>query len=127
MEHARYKARITLRRAWRNEKGYVIGFEWEDCDVEFSAALRDAEIVAIESAGQPRAKMSDFLESSVECLNLSSRARTGLATAHIRTIADLARQQPYELLKTRGVGETALREYARELARYGLYLGMPLD
>ena len=48
-------------------------------------------------------------------------------TSNIRTVAELARQQPYELFKVKGAGKTVLRECARELKRHGLYLGMPLN
>lgn len=127
MDEARYKARILLRRSRRTARGGVTGFDWEVCEVEFPARLRDAEIVGVESADQPRIDINEFLDSSVDGLDLSFRARTVLATANIRTIAELARRQPYELLKVKGIGETVLREYARELARHGLYLGMPLN
>ncbi len=127
MDEARYKARILLRRSRRTARGVVTGFDWEVCEVEFPARLQNAEIVGVESTDQPRVEIDTFLNSSVASLDLSFRARTGLATANIRTIAELARQQPYELLKVKGVGETVLREYARELARHGLYLGMPLN
>ena len=127
MDEAHYKARIILRRTQRNTRGVAIGFDWEECVVEFPAQLRDAEIVGVESADQPRTDINEFLDSSVDGLDLSFRARTGLATANIRTIAELARRQPYELLKVKGIGETVLREYARELERHGLYLGMPLN
>ena len=110
-----------------NTRGVAIGFDWEECVVEFPARLRDAEIVGIESADQPHVNISEFLGSSVDSLNLSFRARTVLATANIRTVAELARQQPYELFKVKGAGETVLRECARELKRHGLYLGMPLN
>ena len=127
MDEARDKARILLRRSRRTARGVVTGFDWEVCEVEFPAQLWDAEIVGVESGDQPRTDINEFLGSNVDSLDLSFRARTGLATANIRTIAELARQQPYELLKVKGVGETVLREYARELARHGLYLGMPLN
>jgi DNA-directed RNA polymerase alpha subunit len=127
MDEARYKARILLRRSRRNVRGVVTNFDWEVCDVEFSAQLRDAEIVGVESADQPRVEIDTFLNSSVDSLDLSFRARTGLAAANIRTVAELARRQPYELLKVKGIGETVLREYARELERHGFYLGMPLN
>ena len=127
MDEAHYKARIILRRTQRNTRGVAIGFDWEECVVEFPARLRDAEIVGIESADQPHVNISEFLDSSVDSLNLSFRARTVLATANIRTVAELARQQPYELYKVKGAGETVLRECARELKRHGLYLGMPLN
>lgn len=127
MDEAHYKARIILRRTQRNTRGVAIGFDWEECVVEFTAQLRDAEIVGVENADQPQVNISEFLGSSVDSLDLSFRARTVLATANIRTIAELARQQPYDLLKVKGAGETVLRECARELKRHGLYLGMPLN
>ena len=127
MNEPRYKARIILRLSRRNARGVVTGFDWEVCEVEFPAQLRDAEIVGVESADQPRTDINVFLDSSVDNLDLSFRARTGLATAKIHTVTELVRRQPYELLKVKGIGETVLQEYACELARHGLYLGMPLN
>lgn len=127
MDETHYKARILLRRTQRNTRGVAIGFDWEECVVEFTAQLQDAEIVGVENADQPQVDISEFLGSSVDSLDLSFRARTMLTTANIRTIAELARQQPYDLLKVKGAGETVLQECARELKRHGLYLGMPLN
>lgn len=127
MDAPRYKARVILRRSRRNARGVVIGFDWEVCEVEFPAQLRDAEIVGVESADQPQIEINEFLDSSVDGLDLSFRARTGLATANIRTVRELVRQQPYDLLKVKGIGETVLQAYTRELARHGFYLGMPLN
>lgn len=127
MDVVHYKARIILRQARRNTRGVVVGFDWEECEVDFPARLRDAEIVGVESVEQPRESIGEFLKSSVDKLELSHRARTGLATANIHTIAELAERQPYDLLKVKGIGETVLQEYARELKRHGLFLGMPLN
>ena len=80
MDEAHYKARII------NTRGVAIGFDWEECVVEFPARLRDAEIVGIESADQPHVNISEFLGSSVDSLNLSFRARTVLATARTHFI-----------------------------------------
>lgn len=60
--------------------------------MEFPARLRDAEIVGVESADQPRIDINEFLGSSVDGLDLSFRARTGLPTANIRTVTELAKQ-----------------------------------
>lgn len=123
----RYQARIILRRAKRNTRGIVTGFEWETCEIEFMSHLRDAEIVGVESTAKPKVKFIKILDSSVDTLNLSHRARVCLVTANIRTIAELVQRQPYDLLKIKGAGETALKEYARAVEQYGLYLGMPLE
>lgn len=95
--------------------------------MDFPARLRDAEIAGVESADQPQTDINEFLDSSVDGLDLSFRGRAGLAAANILTVTELAKQQPYELLNVKGIGETVLQAYARELARHGLYLGMPLN
>ncbi len=39
--------------------------------MEFPAQVRDAEIVGVESADQPRTDINEFLDSSVDNLDLS--------------------------------------------------------
>lgn len=64
--------RTTLQGSdYPDARGVVTGFDWEVCDVEFPAQLRDAEIVGVESADQPRTDINEFLDSSVDNLDLS--------------------------------------------------------
>lgn len=62
--------------------------------MKFPARLRNAEIVGVESADQPQIEINEFLGSSVDGLDLSFRVWMGLATANIRTVTELAKQQP---------------------------------
>ena len=127
-----YKVRLVLRRAIYDAEGRVTGYDWDDCEVAFTSCLRDAEVVGIERvptghyAATTGAISAEVLDRDTDSLDLTTRARTGLLHAGIRTIGDLVRSQPYELLKVKGVGETVLREYAEVLEPLGLNIGMPL-
>lgn len=35
MDVVHYKARIILRQARHNTRGVVVGFDWEECEVDF--------------------------------------------------------------------------------------------
>ena len=127
-----YTVRLVLRKAVYDAEGRVTDYDWDDCEVAFTSRLRDAEVVGV--ARVPAtccpvttgAISAEVLSRDADTLNLTTRAQTGLLHAGIRSIGDLVRCQPYELLKVKGIGETVLREYAQELELLGLYLGMPL-
>ena len=130
----KHRARLILRQAAQGAPGTITEFEWDSCEVEFTSKLALPEIAGVEmivASSEPSTPrhMADpeVLNRSVNTLDLSTRASTGLMTAGIRTIGELAARQPYDLLKVRGVGETVLQEYDSALAALGLYLGMPLD
>ena len=127
-----YMVRLVLRKAVYDAEGRVTDYDWDDCEVTFTSRLHDAEVVGVErvpAACCPvttGAISAEVLSRDAGTLDLTTRAQTGLLHAGIRTIGDLVRRQPYELLKVKGIGETVLREYADVLEPLGLYLGMPL-
>jgi len=127
-----YTVRLVLRKAVYDAAGRVTGYDWEDCEVAFTSRLHDVEVVGVERvpagccAVTTGAISAEVLSRDADTLDLTTRAQTGLLHAGIRTIGDLVRRQPYELLKVKGIGETVLREYADVLEPLGLYLGMPL-
>lgn len=127
-----YKVRLVLRKAIHDAEGRVTGYDWEDCEVAFTSRLHDVEVVGVERVPACACAVTtdtisaEVLSRDADTLDLTTRAQTGLLHAGIRTIGDLVRRQPYELLKVKGIGETVLREYADVLEPLGLYLGMPL-
>ena len=60
----------------------------------------------------------------IDDLDLTVRAGNCLASANVRTVADLVRMQEPDLLKVRAFGKTSLREVHRKLESLGLGLGM---
>ncbi|MBX3374320.1 MAG: DNA-directed RNA polymerase subunit alpha [Phycisphaeraceae bacterium] len=66
------------------------------------------------------------LNMRIEDLDLSVRALNCLSSAHVRTVADLVRQEEQALLSVRSFGRTSLREVKRKLEEMGLSLGMAL-
>ncbi|QOJ17703.1 MAG: DNA-directed RNA polymerase subunit alpha [Phycisphaeraceae bacterium] len=59
-------------------------------------------------------------------MDLSVRATNCLASAQLRTVADLVQKTEAELLTYRSFGKTSLREVVKKLEELGLHLGMKL-
>lgn len=59
-------------------------------------------------------------------MDLSVRATNCLASAQLRTVADLVQKTEAELLTYRSFGKTSLREVTQKLKELGLHLGMKL-
>lgn len=66
------------------------------------------------------------LQMPIDDLDLTVRAGNCLASANVRTVADLVRMQEPDLLKVRAFGKTSLREVHRKLESLGLSLGMAI-
>jgi DNA-directed RNA polymerase alpha subunit len=64
----------------------------------------------------------DFLERSVDCLELSKRASGGLKRAGLIKIKDVFYKRPEELLRLRDFGKKSLRQVKAALEEMGLFL-----
>lgn len=71
---------------------------------------------------QPSAEQEDILDQPLEDLELSIRSRRALETLDIKTVRDLTRLSPVELLKCKNFGQTSLNEIEEKLAEYNLGL-----
>ena len=71
--------------------------------------------------------LNDFLQKSVEELELSVRAQNCLRNAEIKSISDLVQKTETEMLKTKNFGRKSLNEIKEVLSDMGLQLGMVLD
>jgi DNA-directed RNA polymerase alpha subunit len=71
--------------------------------------------------GQPD---GDILRSRVEVLKLGVRAANCLQTIGVTTVEELVKCRPEDLLRTRNLGATTLRQIATVLAKHSLKLGM---
>lgn len=69
----------------------------------------------------------EYLNRSVEDLELSVRAYNCLKNASIRTIGELVQKTEAEMLKTKNFGRKSLNEIKEILSSMGLQLGMKLD
>lgn len=72
-------------------------------------------------------KLNDYLQKSVDELELSVRSYNCLKNAEIRTIADLVLKTESEMLKTKNFGRKSLNEIKNVLTEMGLSFGMVLD
>ena len=91
-------------------------------------AKKGSEVVSDEAraaAGVDEALIRK-LNMPVTELELSVRASNCLASAQLRTVADLVQKDDGELLSVRSFGKTSLREVKKKLEEMGLSLGMKL-
>lgn len=72
-------------------------------------------------------KGNEYLDRSVEELELSVRSNNCLKNANIKTIRDLVQRTESEMLKTKNFGRKSLNEIKEILATMGLSLGMRFD
>jgi DNA-directed RNA polymerase subunit alpha len=72
-------------------------------------------------------KGNEYLDRSVEELELSVRSNNCLKNANIKTIRDLVQKTESEMLKTKNFGRKSLNEIKEILATMGLSLGMKFD
>ena len=75
----------------------------------------------------PQPASNEYLEKSVEELELSVRSYNCLRNAEIRTIRELVQKTEVEMLKTKNFGRKSLNEIKEILTSMGLSLGMRLD
>jgi DNA-directed RNA polymerase subunit alpha len=73
------------------------------------------------------AQTSRLLRTSIGDFELSARTRTGLAKMDVRTLGDLVRRTPADLLRQHDFGESSLAEVKEVLRLKGLRLGMSID
>ncbi len=71
--------------------------------------------------------LNEYLQKSVEELELSVRAQNCLRNAEIKSISDLVQKTEAEMLKTKNFGRKSLNEIKEVLTEMGLALGMALD
>lgn len=100
-------------------KEYLNEFISEDEDAEsFDLAERAA-------SGKQLANIEkEYLNKSIDELELSVRAFNCLKNANIKTIGDLVQKTEHELLKTKNFGRKSLNEIKSVLVSMGLNLGM---
>ena len=76
---------------------------------------------------EAEAVANEYLNKSVEELELSVRAYNCLKNANIRTIRELVHKTELEMLRTKNFGRKSLNEIKEILLGMGLNLGMRLD
>src|ERR1700676_119698 len=79
---------------------------------------------AVENYADPRL---EFLDRSVEELELSVRSYNCLKNANIQTLRELVQKTESEMLKTKNFGRKSLNEIKDILHKMGLSLGMKFD
>ncbi len=89
--------------------------------------FEEEEEVEEEIIDEEESKLNEYLQMSVDELELSVRASNCLKNANIRTIADLVTRSEAEMLKTKNFGKKSLNEIKDILASLGLSFGMELD
>ena len=72
----------------------------------------------------PRLADGDILRSRVGILELGIRAANCLRVIEVITVEELVRYRPEDLLRTRNLGATSLRQIVSALAKHALWLGM---
>ena len=70
---------------------------------------------------------NEFLDRSVNELELSVRSANCLQNANIRYIGELVQRSEADMLKTKNFGRKSLREIKDILQKMGLTLGMAVD
>lgn len=85
---------------------------------------RDLEEV---EAGEENNVLNEYLQKSVDELELSVRSYNCLKNADIRSISDLVQRTESEMLKTKNFGRKSLNEIKDVLTEMGLSFGMTLD
>lgn len=83
-----------------------------------------SEEVAAERTFDPR---QEYLNRSVDELELSVRAYNCLKNANIRSIGELVQRTEQDMLRTKNFGRKSLNEIKELLQRMNLQLGMKLD
>lgn len=83
-----------------------------------------SEEVAAERTFDPR---QEYLNRSVDELELSVRAYNCLKNANIRSIGELVQRTEQDMLRTKNFGRKSLNEIKELLLRMNLQLGMKLD
>ena len=84
---------------------------------------------ALESGaeGELPENLAEYLNRSVDELELSVRSANCLKNAGIRTIRDLVQRTEKDMLETKNFGRKSLNEIRDILRPMGLSLGMQLD
>ncbi len=71
--------------------------------------------------------LDEYINKSIDDLELSVRAYNCLKNANIKTIGELVQKTEYEMLKTKNFGRKSLNEIKELLNSMGLHLGMRLN
>ena len=80
-----------------------------------------------EGEGQLPENLAEYLNRSVDELELSVRSANCLKNAGIRTIRDLVQKTEKDMLETKNFGRKSLNEIKDILRPMGLSLGMELE
>ena len=104
----------TAAKILKDHMFLFINFEEEDDKEEVEVSDEDNTL-------------NEYLQKSVDELELSVRSYNCLKNAEIRTIADLVLKTESEMLKTKNFGRKSLNEIKDVLTEMGLAFGMSLD
>jgi DNA-directed RNA polymerase subunit alpha len=91
--------------------------------INFEETPEIAEVV-VESFNDPRL---EYLDRSVEELELSVRSYNCLKNTNIQNLRELVQKTESEMLKTKNFGRKSLNEIKDILQKMGLSLGMKFD
>ncbi|MBI2674066.1 MAG: DNA-directed RNA polymerase subunit alpha [Candidatus Zambryskibacteria bacterium] len=94
----------------------IVGFK-EDEPVTENKSVRESHGPVVKSAVDP-----EILKTRVESLDVSSRTRSALSMANIRTVGGLARKKEKDLLDIDGLGAKGIQEIKKALGEFGITL-----
>ncbi|HMH80826.1 MAG TPA: DNA-directed RNA polymerase subunit alpha, partial [Candidatus Acidoferrum sp.] len=92
--------------------------------INFEEPTDVSDVVIENTSNDPRL---EYLDRSVEELELSVRSYNCLKNANIQTIRELVQKSENEMLKTKNFGRKSLNEIKDILVKMGLALGMKFD
>ncbi|GMO51287.1 MAG: DNA-directed RNA polymerase subunit alpha [Treponemataceae bacterium] len=84
----------------------------------------DSEMMGFDDSDEMSGPIRDYLNTSVENLDLSIRPSNCLKSANIRTLGELTRLTEDDLCKTPNFGKVSLTEIKEKLKNWDLWLGM---
>lgn len=86
--------------------------------------FNDSDMISKDDFDEDDEKVRQFLNRSVDELELSVRSANCLKNANIKTIGELTRRTEEDIAKTRNFGKKSLTEIKEKLAELNLSLGM---
>jgi DNA-directed RNA polymerase subunit alpha len=94
----------------------IVGFK-EDEPVTEDKSVRESHDPVVKPAVDP-----EILKTRVESLDVSSRTRSALSMANIRTVGGLARKKEKDLFDIDGLGAKGIQEIKKALGEFGITL-----
>ena len=100
-------------------------YVWKNDHPEIAEALKKGKEVVdleVENALLKKALGYDYVETTIEELDLSVRSYNCLKRAGINTVQDLTNRSENDMMKVRNLGRKSLEEVIAKLASFGFSL-----